>query len=132
MASKAWVRGERCPVTGAQDVYVDGDGFFVCESSGVRWERPNGRKVDAESVQAFHARGASDGSHERAAANGVGIDFASDEAAEAAAGLTADDFDGVEASGATGYTVVDVRSIHSAKEGGTDGGTSEGDEGTDE
>jgi hypothetical protein len=42
-----------------------------------------------------------------------GVDFASDAAAELAAdrGLTADSFAGLEPSGATGYTVADVRGL---------------------
>jgi hypothetical protein len=42
-----------------------------------------------------------------------GVDFASDTAAELAIelGLTADSFAGLEPSGATGYTVADVRGL---------------------
>lgn len=48
-----------------------------------------------------------------------GLDFASDEAAEAAsaAGLSAGDFDGMEPSGAGGFTKADVTKAASKREG---------------
>lgn len=48
-----------------------------------------------------------------------GVNFASDEAAEAASsgGLTAADFGGVTASGTTGYTAADVKKLVTAKAG---------------
>lgn len=77
-----------------------------------RYVDANGRETEAPSKKEGAASGEKDESGPLA-----GVDFASDEAAQAAsdAGLTAADFKGQEPSGAGGFTKPDVRKIVEAK-----------------
>jgi hypothetical protein len=80
---------------------------FVSEAEGDgrpligNWASPAAKRVEADTPTVYVQ----------------GVDFASDAAGEAAkaAGLTAADFEGVKASGATGYTKPDVAQIVAAK-----------------
>lgn len=81
-----YVRGERCPVTGATDVVTTSDGGFMCLSSGVKWASPKGRRIDRASVEAFRKRGplSSRGQSD------PGVSRSNDNAANAYADMTKD------------------------------------------
>jgi hypothetical protein len=85
---------------------------------GGKYAHPDGTLHDAHGEPVEGASGDAAEQSATTAPSGLeGVNFASDEASEAAAagGLTASDFEGVTASGANGYTSPDVKKLVSAK-----------------